>query len=314
MSASTHWADIRESGFVWGMRFLFSVDRFFGKFIFRLALYPVLTYYFLRNRAARDASLEYLAQLAAFAPECGVRANWRTSFRHFMAFADSLTDKLHACIGNITHQDVTFKNRPALMALLSEQRGAVLLGAHLGNLEMCFTLAEMQPGFRLNVLTHTEHAEKFNTLMARFRGGPQQVKLIQVTQLTPATAMLLNERVQNGEFVTVMADRTPVSATDRFVRTSFLGRDAPFPQGPFILAALLQCPVYTLFCAKHGSHFEITAELFAEQIVLPRGDRAAPLQDYAALYAQRIENQCRRTPLQWFNFYPFWKGVDDIRE
>lgn len=312
MSGSLHWTQVRESGFVWGMRFLFAVDRLFGRYMFRVVLYPVLTFYFLQNHIARNASLDYLKRLAQFAPDCGVRANWRTSFRHFIAFAESLTDKVHGWVGNVSLQDVTFQNRAPLQALLSSGRGAVLLGAHIGNMEMCCALAEMRPGLRLNVLVHTQHAEKFNALLGRFRDSKQQVELIQVTQMSPATAMLLNQRIEAGEFIAVLADRTSVTAADRVVYAPFLGEDAPFPQGPFILAALLQCPVYTLVCAKRDTRYEITAELFAEKIVLPRRDRIAALRQYVALFAQRLEQQCQRTPLQWFNFYPFWKGVDDI--
>lgn len=311
MSAPLHWANVRESGFVWGMRFLFAVDRLFGRYVFRIALYPVLTFYFLQNRTARKASLTYLARLGQFAPSSGVRANWLTAFRHFIAFAESLTDKVHAWLNSVKPQDVTFHNHAALKALLSERRGAVLLGAHIGNMEVCCALADMRPGLRLNVLVHTQHAEKFNALLSRFRGGSQKVELIQVTQLSPATAILLSQRIEAGEFVAVLADRISVTAADRFVYAPFLGHDAPFPQGPFILAALLQCPVYTLLCAKKNSRFEIAAELFADKIVLPRRDRIAALQQYAALFAQRLEQQCQRTPLQWFNFYPFWKGVDE---
>jgi predicted LPLAT superfamily acyltransferase len=186
----------------------------------------------------------------------------------------------------------------------------VLLGSHLGNMEVCCALAELRPQLRLNVLVHTQHAEQFNLLLDKVRNGPRKVELIQVTQLTPATAMLLNQRIEAGEFVAIVADRTPVAASDRFVTAPFLGREAPFPQGPFILAALLQCPVYSLMCPYRNGRYEISAELFAEKIVLPRRDRLGAIQAYAAQFSRLLEDHCRRAPLQWFNFYPFWNGTN----
>jgi len=39
---------------------------------------------------------------------------------------------------------------------------------------------------------------------------------------------------------------------------------------------------------------------------LPRGNRLAAIRGYAAAFAKALEAQVSRTPLQWFNFYPFW--------
>jgi predicted LPLAT superfamily acyltransferase len=87
----------------------------------------------------------------------------------------------------------------------------------------------------------------------------------------------------------------------------FLGEPAPFAHGPFILASLLECPVYLFFCLREGNGYRIYCEPFAERIVLPRGERVPRLREYLQQYARRLEAYCMKAPYQWFNFYDFWR-------
>jgi predicted LPLAT superfamily acyltransferase len=124
--------------------------------------------------------------------------------------------------------------------------------------------------------------------------------------MTPATAMLLAERVGRGEFVVVAGDRVPVAAKPRVAQADFLGAPALFPVGPYVLASVLQCPVYLLFSMRRGGRYEVHFELFRETLRLPRQGRDAALAALAAGYAARLEHFCLRAPGQWFNFFDFW--------
>jgi predicted LPLAT superfamily acyltransferase len=133
-----------------------------------------------------------------------------------------------------------------------------------------------------------------------------QLNLMQVTEISPATAVLLSEKIERGEFVAVAGDRIPVSSGPRVSWASFLGKPAPFPVGPYILASLLRCPVYLLFALRAGRTSEVHFELFRESIFLPRNGRDEALATLVEAYARRLEHFCLRAPLQWFNFYDFW--------
>jgi predicted LPLAT superfamily acyltransferase len=106
--------------------------------------------------------------------------------------------------------------------------------------------------------------------------------------------------------VVIAGDRTPVGGHGRVSRVPFFGRPAPLPQGPWVLAALLGCPVRLLFCLRTTAGWEVAIEDFAERVVLPRGDRQAMVEGYATRYAGRLEAWARRDPLQWYNFFDFW--------
>ncbi len=297
-----HWATIGESGMLIGMRFLYAIHRYLGRWPFRLLLWPVMLYYFLGRGIARRASLDYLRHLNRDLH------GWRTyvkSFRHFIAFGECLLDKALAWNGQLSFEHLPIEGLPALKISLASGQGAVLLVSHFGNMEVSRALAKLEPDIRLTVLVHTKHAQRFNHFLAAL--NPQsQADLIQVTEVTAATAVLLAERVARGELVVIAADRVPVSAEPRVVTVPFLGSPAPFPVGPFVLAGILKCPVFLLFCPKFADGYRLIFEPFAEVLSLPRATREAALQAAAARFAERLAYYCQQAPLQWFNFFPFW--------
>jgi len=197
-----------------------------------------------------------------------------------------------------------FHGQEQMVHQMAEKRGGLLICSHLGNLDLCRVLSK-RAGFTLTVLVHTKHAETFNRLLARL-DTESQLNLIQVTEVSAATVVLLSEKIGRGEFVAIAGDRIPVSSNPRIASASFLGDMAPFPVGPYVLANLLGCPVYLLFSLRAGRATEIHFELFRESILLPRQGRDHALAELVADYARRLEYFCLRAPLQWFNFYDFW--------
>ncbi len=304
-AAARHWAAVEENSLLWGIWALVWVYRLFGRWVFRLFLRPVVSYYFIAGSLARESSRDYLRHLAGFYPELGIGSGLWQSYRHFLSFGETLLDKIVVWTGNITPEQVDFPNRQLLLDLIDQKRGAMLLSGHIGNLEICQAIATMRGHIHLNILVHTKHAEKFNRLLGS--RGSATIQLIQVTELSPAIAISLQEKIERGEFLVMVGDRVPVQGS-RTVSASFLGEDAEFPQGPYLLASLLRCPVFTLFCFPVDGRFKIHLEPFAANIRIPRGEpqRSQALAALARQYAERLEGYCRIAPLQWFNFYPYW--------
>jgi predicted LPLAT superfamily acyltransferase len=163
----------------------------------------------------------------------------------------------------------------------------------------------------MTVLLHTKHSQKFNRLVAQLNPD-SQIDVMQVSEVSVATAVLLADKINRGEFIAIAGDRIPVSANPRIAVARFLGETAPFPVGPYILASLFQCAVYLVFSFRAERGPEIHFELFRDSIRLPRQDRNEALAGLVNAYAMRLEFFCRRAPFQWFNFYDFWRrpGVD----
>jgi len=304
---SRHWSAINDFSFLAGMRLLFWVCKVFGRWPFRLLLYPVLLWYLLFKPAARRASREYLMHINRLIPTDTSIIN---VLRHFAAFAEMMLDKMLLWSGLFDASSVRYVGIEMMRQRLAEKRGVLLMCSHLGNLDLCRVLSRHHSELKLTVLVHTKHAQKFNQLLEKMNPA-SQLNLMQVTEITPATAMVLAEKVAQGEFVVIAGDRIPVAKNPRTVTANFLNVPAKFPIGPYVLASVLQCPVYMLFSLRgEDGQYEIHYELLRDAIRLPRNGRDHLVGELAADYARRLQAHCLTASLQWFNFYDFWDGSD----
>ncbi len=294
--APDHWADLGELGSAWGLSFLYQVHRRLGRWPFRVALAPVVLWFLAFAPARRRASREFLRR-AGFSGPLAVA-------RHFWSFAEAVLDKLVAWNGGIRLADADFPGREAVEECFARGQGVLLVGSHLGNLEVCRVLARLRPGLRVHVLVHTRHAGNFNRLLRRLDPAAA-LNLVEVGGFGAAEAAHLSARIREGEVVLIAGDRRPLGA-GRVVAADFLGAPARFAAGPWALAAALGCPVFLIFCLKRGRRYEVRFEPFAQRLELPRSGREEALTAAVRRYAGRLEERCREDPLQWFNFFPFW--------
>jgi predicted LPLAT superfamily acyltransferase len=306
-AVGTHWAAHRERGSFALMKLTAAAVRLLGRRVMAPLLYLIVLYFYLFGRSARQSAWTYQRHLSEWSGRRDLTPNWRTVFRQFILFADALLDKLDAWGGRLGLDRLVLHDPMNLHAELEAPRGQLLVGSHLGNLEICRALAEMGRKVKMNVLVHTRHAERFNRLLDQ--SGASHLRLIQVSELDPAIMMELSRRLDAGEWLAIAGDRVPLHGT-RIATADFLGQPAHFPQGPWLLAGLLQCPANLLFCLKHGEQFHVHLETFAARIQWRRGERDAVVQQWVQRYADRLAARCVEAPLQWFNFYPFWNTHD----
>lgn len=300
IEAAAHWAGLAERGAAWGLRFTAATLRLLGRRASLAVIAPVVTYFHLTGSAQRRASRRFLGRVFNRPP---TRVE---GWRHAMDFAARALDTVAAWSGALPAGCVVPTDPDALAAAVADPRGAVLIVSHHGNAELSRALMAPELRHRLTVLVHTRHAENFNRILAELR-PEAALRLVQVTEIGPETAVALQERIERGEWVAIAGDRVPVSAHGRTVSVPFLGRPAPFSQGPYLLAALLGCPVRLLFCWREGSsRWGMALEPFADRVELPRGHRREAIAALAAAYALRLEDRCRRHPFQWYNFFDFW--------
>ena len=299
----SHWAALAERGAYWGLRFCAAAYRLLGRRACLVVISPVVFYFVLVGRRQRDASKDFLAR--AF----GRPAAPRQVLRHFMSFAGRILDVFGGWTGQIPPSAVIATDPESLARISRDPRGALLIVAHLGNADLSRAVLDPKTRARLKVLVHTTHALNYNRVLAE--ACPDAMPdLLQVTDIGPAETIALKEHVERGDWVVISGDRTPVAGSGRTSCVPFFGMLAPFPQGPWILASLLDCPVHMLFCLKDGDRWHLTLEPFAERIALARATRAADLAELCSRYATRLEAYARRDPYQWFNFYDFWKGEE----
>ena len=321
MKEIQHWSKMQERGTYIGMQVLLFVYRLFGRRILSVFLLPVVIYLYFSGGESKRASREYLARIARKKNEnqlpdndfaTGKQPGHILGIKHFYSFAQSVFDKIDAWTGKITREDIIYGELHPLAELAQKKQGAVFIGSHLGNLEVCRALGQNRYATRINVLVFTHHAVEFNRVMKKINAD-SNVDLIQATHVGADLAIMLKERIDNGEILVITGDRTSVSTSGRVVYTEFLGESAPFSQGPFILASLLDCPVYFLFCLKEGTRYRVIFEYVADSLKFARKNRQQEITAIVNRYAKRLEHFCLAYPLQWFNFFDFWRDDHDVK-
>jgi len=300
---STHWAELGERGVLWGLSFCALAYRLLGRRGCMAVIAPIVGWFFLAGGQQRRASRQFLGLVFNRPPTL-----WE-GYRHFLEFAGRALDVFSGWSGGIPADAVISATPDSLKAAVDDPRGALIVVAHFGNVDIARALLDDQTRQRMTVLVHTRHARNYNRILGRFR-PEAALNLLEVSDIGPDTAIALKERVERGEWVVIAGDRIPVNTPGsnggRVCDVPFLGQPALFSQGPWILAALLGCPVHLLFCLKEGDGWQLSLEPFAERIELPRREREAALRGYVAAYARRLEDYVRRAPFQWFNFFDFW--------
>ncbi|PHZ60069.1 acyltransferase [Photobacterium leiognathi] len=306
-----HWSSHTERGTILGIKTLLAVYSLLGRKAFNVLLKAVMGYYYLTGKKARKASEDYLEQLESYASDNQLALPAKlNSYDHLLSFGHTMLDKLVAWKGDYSENNLTIHGDEHFNELAKRQQGIVVLGSHLGNLELCRALSSRHPDIKINALVFTEHAERFNAVLKAINPD-SDLNLIQVNELGADTAIMLQQKVEQGEWVVIVGDRTSVTKEQRVVWADFLGKPAPFPQGPFILASVLKVPVYTLFGLRDDSqatpHFDVYFEPFSKQLILPRKTRETALQETVQQYASRLESYTIKAPLQWYNFFNFWQ-------
>lgn len=295
------WLDAKERGGVLAIRFTVFLTTFLGRPFARFITLFVAFYYTLTSPKARAAIRQFHARLS------GSELSFFRVYSHMLRFVRCTLDAFFLVSGKSAPFKVTRTGNDYLAKLRDEKKGAILLGAHLGSFYSMRieSAAERLP---LYALMYTANARVLNDALAKL--DPDSAA--RVLQLDPEgglqSLLRVRELLDEGAIIAIMGDRIPLhTAPDRIVRAPFLGAEAPFPAGPFLLASLLKCPVYLTFgLNRDPDTYDLYCEPFADRIVLPRGDRAAGLQKYVTQYAERLEHFAGKAPENWFNFYDFW--------
>jgi predicted LPLAT superfamily acyltransferase len=302
-----HWSRLEERGAVIGMKILFAGYKLFGRVVFRIMLFPVITYYYLTSSSARRASRKFLDRVEAARERVDGQPSERLNgFRHFLQFGESILDKTAQWAGVRSKETVRYARPDIYDTIVNSPRGGVFIGSHLGNLETLRAFGDIEQGLTVNALVFTRHSPKFMEFLEQ--ASPEAVSnIMQVDSLGPESIIRMQSKIEAGEWIAMVADRTSITDAGRSATCDFLGQTAHFPEGPFILASLLDCPVYFLFCLKDGSQYVVHLEKVADRLELPRATRQEDLQEVAQRFASLLEKHCLAFPYQWYNFFDFWQ-------
>ncbi|MDR2314722.1 MAG: hypothetical protein LBE02_09355, partial [Spirochaetaceae bacterium] len=217
----------------------------------------------LFSKKSRIESRRFLDRLTAFRRHAGIAGaaggggeKKLSTLGHITAFALAVVEKVQAWRGVIPFKRIRFQDDDigSLIEGLERGRGAVLLCSHLGNTELLRALADyhrtgVSRDIPVTSIVDFEVTPFFNRMMAKLNRRAV-LKIISANSIGPDSVAALQEETDRGGLAVIAGDRTPAHTRGRVFSVPFLGTEASFPQGPWILGALLEAPVYAVFALR----------------------------------------------------------------
>ena len=268
----------------------------------RAIVFPICAYYTTLLGKARAASRSYLSTVL------GRKATIVDIFRHVLTFSCTIHDRIFFLSGRFNEYDVNVFGDELFAKLADRNQGCVLLGSHLGSFEVLRALGILERDLPVKVLMNPENSRRFTAVQNSL--NPHVADSI-IPIGSPDSMLRVKEHVEAGGMVGILGDRTTAEG-ERTVRIPFLGRPAPLPIGPLLLASKLNVPVILFFgLYRGGRRYDVHFELLTEKMEVNRTSRDADLEAWATRYAGRLEHYCRLAPYNWFNFFDFWQSSPD---
>ncbi len=220
--------------------------------------------------------------------------------RNIYFFGQTLIDKVAVLTGTGDKLTFTHDGVENLEALAASGKGGLIVSAHLGNWEVAGHMLR-RVGATINVLMYDGEAEQLKALMAQY-DQKRSFNIIYVRE-DLSHVFEMSAALQRGELICLHADR--FRPGNRTMTHDFLGEEAHFPAGPFLLASKLRAPVCFVFAFKETT-FHYHFKGWAAKTYEGRGTSGAErmLDDFTGL----LECELRQYPDQWFNYYDFWKA------
>jgi predicted LPLAT superfamily acyltransferase len=297
VTAQQEWLTRAERSNRAAIKFIVWVAQRLGRPMARLLLYPTCVYFVLFCPAATTSSRKFLAKIL-HRP-----AGFSEVFRHYYFFAAILLDRVFL-LGNQSHIfDIEIHGEDLVAATFASGQGCFMVGAHLGSFEVVRTIGRRKPGLGVRLVMYDANARKINSVLSAI--NPELSSSI--IGLGHFDSMLkVEESLGRGEFVCLLADRGLEG--ERLLHCPFLGELAPFPLGPFRVAALLKRPVVLMFgIYRGGSRYDVHFETLIDFTDVERAQRSQMVEEAVRRYVVRLEHQVRAAPYNWLNFYDFWK-------
>ncbi len=305
------WLERPEGGTAFGYKLISTFAKLCGRSAARLVLYPITFYFLVRRGPERRASREYFARIT------GRKATLWQVVQHIHCFASVTLDRAFLLSESFKRFDIRVFGLDELRTAWARQQGVLVFGSHLGSFDALRVLAQLRPDVQVRVVIDLEQ----NAALSQFLNALNPAlarSIINARREGMLNALAIKEALDEKALVTLLVDRARPG--NEVALCDFLGCPAPFPIGPWQLAAALKVPVVLCFgLYRGGNRYDLYFESFADTLAVERTRREQHLREVTARFADRLAHYTRDAPYNWFNFYDFWqteasrpaRGADD---
>jgi len=261
---------------------------------YSLLRFVVLYFFLFSYRSSREIYSLYHRRLGY-----GRLASILKIYRNYYLMGQSIVDKIVVMSGINNKFTFNFDGEEHLREIASLQKGGILLSAHIGNWDIAGHLLK-RLNTRINILIFDGEHEQIKQYLSSVT-GEMAVNIILIKN-DLSHIYELSEAFKKNELVCMHADR--FLEGNKTMKAEFLGQEARFPMGPFILAATFKVPVSYVFALKESNlHYHFFASKIKHYSHL---EKNGLMQQMLNDYAMEMEAKVKQYPEQWFNHYNFW--------
>lgn len=260
----------------------------------------VAFYFFLFSRKSSKYSYFYFRKILKYS---WLKSIW-SIYRNYFSFGQVLLDKF-AILGGLKGKfTYNFDGENYLREMAENKTGGIIVNAHIGNFEIAGQLLE-RLNTKINVLMLDAEHQQIKKYVSNVLVN-KDVNIIPI-QSDFSHIIPISEALLNKELIAMAGDRFVEEI--KICEVDFMGQKALFPTGPFYLAARFGVPVTFAFAMKESKthyHFYATPPQNVNRFKDPV-EQEKELRKFVEKYAREFERILRMYPMQWFNYYQFWK-------
>lgn len=284
--------DGKSKGTLLGYKiFVFCIKKLGIKTAYSVLIF-VAFYYFLFERKSNRATFYYFRNRLQYP----YLKSKMMVYRSYFTFGQTLIDKTAISAGLRNKFTYEFDGVDLLHQLLAEKKGGVLISAHVGNFEIAeHFFGEIDLNCQINLVTSDGEHSVIKEYLERVTKKPS-VKFI-IVKDDLSHIFEINKALSDNELICFTGDR--YFEGTKIMTETFMGQEANFPAGPFLIASRLKVPVVFVYVMKEPNlHYH----LYARMAHVKQRDEKGLLQ----AYVESVEFILEKYPLQWFNYFLFW--------
>ncbi|WP_353197156.1 hypothetical protein [Parapedobacter defluvii] len=218
------------------------------------------------------------------------------TYRNYFVFGQTIIDKVAITAGLEHKYTYEFDGIDHIRQLAKDNSAGILISAHVGNFEVSqYFMGEFDK--QIHLVTTDEEQRAIKSYLSSIMATPKTGFIVVKDDLSHVFA--INQVIEKKEMICFTGDRFVDGS--KTLTAELLGQPARFPAGPFLISSRLSTPVLFVYVMRERNrHYH----LYARKAVFNHRDAQALLQ----AFTQSIEQILAKYPLQWFNYYDFWKA------
>ena len=255
----------------------------------------VAFYYFVANPASFKAMFYYFHKRQQFSRFKAFLAVYKSYF----TFGQTIIDKVAISAGLHNKFTFDFDGVDILKQLLTEQKGGILISAHIGNFEIAEKFfAEIDLNAHIHIVTVDQERSVIKEYLESVSNNQSNVRFIYVKE-DLSHIFEINEALSKNHLICFTGDR--YFGHSKTMKAELLGKEALFPAGTFMLTSRLKAPVAFVYVMKEPNlHYHLYTRRAPEF-------KHRDAQSVLDAYTQNVSKMLKKYPYQWFNYFDFWK-------